>query len=192
MNHSPLKGHSAIKRHGIGLYIRGVSRLLVFREFSCFNVSSTCVSVSRKDSSSLEDDLRSRIKGILYCDMTQPNSLFPSMYPPFDAISSSLCLDVVPSGTLAGYQAAAKNITSLLRPGGSLVLVGTLGCHFYRFGQCQYPVIPMTPSNLKQIWTDIGFKVKVWKQYDMTEADLAVNQSSDSKGMFCMVAKKEK
>ncbi|XP_064610919.1 phenylethanolamine N-methyltransferase-like [Liolophura sinensis] len=142
-------------------------------------------------SSCLEDDLRSRIKGILHCDMTQPNPLFPSMFPPFDAISSSLCLDVVPSGTLVGYQAAAKNVTSLLRPGGWVVLVGSLGCNFYRFGNCRYPAIPMTSSNLKQIWTDIGFTIKVWKQYDMTEADMAVNQTSDSKGMFCMAAKKE-
>ncbi|XP_059587772.1 nicotinamide N-methyltransferase-like [Alligator mississippiensis] len=77
-----------------------------------------------------ERNLRGAIKHVLKCDVHESNPLDPVVLPPADCLVSSLCLEAACKDQ-SSYRAALRNISSLLKPGGHLVLSGDLGTSFY-------------------------------------------------------------
>lgn len=131
----------------------------------------------------LAGELRGKIRGILSCDMTQQNPLYPSIFPQFDVITSGFCLETVPS--TSAYREAAKNVAALLKPGGWMILAGLLSQSFYQFGQFKFPSLPLSTGDIQRIWSETGFTVEEWKQQEGNE-----NLRCDIEALFYMICRK--
>ncbi|XP_066270170.1 nicotinamide N-methyltransferase-like [Branchiostoma lanceolatum] len=81
---------------------------------------------------SRQDQLRSAIKDTVLCDVFQSNPLHPAVFEPFDAIMSAYCLESAcyDKGRPA-YAQAIRNISSLLKPGGHLILQTYIGVTYW-------------------------------------------------------------
>ncbi|KAL3871345.1 hypothetical protein ACJMK2_039352 [Sinanodonta woodiana] len=146
-------------------------------------------------SSSIEerqDELRRKIKNIVFCDVTKPNPVASTVVDGdlFDAITCSNCLEVA-SITLDEYAKSVRNLSSLLKPGGHLVLEGALEQTFYRVGDFSFKCTPINEDQLRDIFQKEGFEI-------LSLQDLNENYTphkdesnySDFKNAFAMVAKK--
>ncbi|CAH1265136.1 NNMT [Branchiostoma lanceolatum] len=95
------------------------------------------LSAMEGDSTTPEDiasRLRSAVKAVLPCDVTQPNPLAPQSLEPFDVVVSSLCVDSA-CKTREEYCACLGNVASLVKSGGDLILIGTVnGGNMYTVG----------------------------------------------------------
>lgn len=139
-----------------------------------------------------QEELRRKIRNIVFCDVTAPNPVASTAVDGviFDAITCSNCLEVA-SITLDNYAKSVRNLSSLLRPGGHLVLEGALEQTFYRVGELRFECTPINENQLRDIFQKEGFEI-------LSLQDLNENYSphkeesnySDFKNAFAMVAKK--
>ncbi|KAL3871348.1 hypothetical protein ACJMK2_039355 [Sinanodonta woodiana] len=139
-----------------------------------------------------QDELKRKIQNIVKCDVTQPNPVFstPVDGVVFDAITSSLCLETA-SVTLDEYAKSVQNISSLLKPGGHLVLVGVLDETFYTVGEFRFKSTCIGKDQLQDIWQKEGFKILSLKDFNDTCFSLKRGSDlSDFQNAFVMVAKK--
>ncbi|XP_063428297.1 indolethylamine N-methyltransferase-like isoform X1 [Mytilus trossulus] len=81
----------------------------------------------------LEATLRPKIKRVLPCDVYNQNPLDPIQLNQVDVICTSACLESACLDKDA-YHNAMKNVISLLKPGGKLILIGVLNCPQYTVG----------------------------------------------------------
>ncbi|KAL3871347.1 hypothetical protein ACJMK2_039354 [Sinanodonta woodiana] len=150
-----------------------------------------------KSSSSVEkrqDELKRKIQNIVKCDVTQPNPVLctPVDGVVYDAITSSLCLESA-SVTLDDYAKSVQNISSLLKPGGHLVLVGVLDETFYTVGEFRFKSTCISKDQLQDIWQKEWFKILSLKDFNDTCSSLKTGSDlSDFQNAFVMVAKKYK
>ncbi|XP_053308057.1 indolethylamine N-methyltransferase-like [Spea bombifrons] len=136
-----------------------------------------------------EEKLRAAIKKVLKCDVTKSNPLDPASIPPADGVISALCLETA-CQDLSSYQTALRNIGSLLRPGGHLVLIGVLGDSFYKVGQQRFSCLPLDEQKVQNAVVDAGFTVKKMEVFIIPDAASHAD-ITDSYGNFFLVAKKE-
>lgn len=133
--------------------------------------------------SATEDDLRGKIRAILSCDTSQQNPLYPSIFPQFDVVSSTFCLEAIFSAP--PYTDVIKNVATLLKPGGWMILYGVLNQNFYRFGKFKFPTVPISAGEIQKSWPENGFTIKEWREQDVEE-----NSLYDASATFGMVCRK--
>ncbi|XP_053125720.1 nicotinamide N-methyltransferase-like [Hemicordylus capensis] len=132
-----------------------------------------------------EEQVRRAITQVLKCDVTLPNPLAPLTLPPADCLLSSLCLEGA-CKDLSVYRSAVRNISSLLKPGGHLVLFGVLEETFYMVGQHQFSCLYLEQKDVEEAVREAGLRVQ-W----VKEARMQFSPSvSDLKGVFTLVAQK--
>ncbi|MEE6484741.1 hypothetical protein FKM82_014008 [Ascaphus truei] len=136
-----------------------------------------------------EEKLRRTIKQVLRCDVTKSNPLDPVVLPAADCLITALCLETA-CRDLGVYQRAIKNITTLLKPGGHLVIIGVLGNTFYKVGQQTFSCLPLDEQSVRNAVVDAGYSIKEIEVFPITyiasQAHIA-----DSYAYFFLVAKKE-
>ncbi|KAK3737775.1 hypothetical protein QZH41_012214 [Actinostola sp. cb2023] len=95
-----------------------------------------------------ESEVRDKIRAIVPCDIKAPNPLpipddLSTKYgPPFDVISTSLCLEAVVESEQE-YKDHVAFLAKMLRPGGYLMMQGVIEETFYTVGKKFY-VFPLT------------------------------------------------
>ncbi|XP_046352309.2 phenylethanolamine N-methyltransferase-like [Haliotis rufescens] len=131
--------------------------------------------------------LKDKIVGIFPLDLLQAEPLLPSLFPTFDIITSSLCIEVA-APDLAGYEIIARSVGKLLKEGGHIALFGVLGGSFYQVGSHTFYCLKISGEQVQDIWKRSGFKIVGWKQ----NASLGQHDTSlsDFEGVFHMVAQK--
>ncbi|XP_006039211.1 nicotinamide N-methyltransferase-like [Alligator sinensis] len=134
-----------------------------------------------------EGKLRGAIKRVLKCDVHKSNPLDPVVLPPADCLVSSLCLEAA-SKDQSSYRAALRNISSLLKPGGHLVLSGDLGSSFYMVGPKKFSCLALTEEFLREALNATGFTVETVEV--LSRADVAQHDICDFSGMYFIVAHK--
>ncbi|XP_054854575.1 nicotinamide N-methyltransferase-like [Eublepharis macularius] len=132
-----------------------------------------------------EEKVRRSIKRLLKCDVTQPNPLAPLSLPPADCLLSTYCLEVA-SKDLPAFRSALKNIGSLLKPGGHLILATTLEFNFFMIGQCRFGCLYLEQEDLEKALKEAGFDIE-W--LEATRISLPLS-SIDVKGLCIVVALK--
>uniref|UniRef100_A0A8D0GL68 Nicotinamide N-methyltransferase n=1 Tax=Sphenodon punctatus TaxID=8508 RepID=A0A8D0GL68_SPHPU len=141
----------------------------------------------REKSADKEEKLRKTVKRVLKCDVTQPNPLAPESLPQADCLLSTLCLEAA-CKDLATYHSAIKNITSLLKPGGHLVLLAVLEETYYMIGQCQFSCLYLEQEMIVEAVREAGYEVKC--------VEVILNQHSrtvtDAKGVCAVIAQKHR
>ncbi|XP_075765653.1 nicotinamide N-methyltransferase-like isoform X1 [Pelodiscus sinensis] len=134
-----------------------------------------------------EAKLRKTIKQVLKCDVHKSNPMDPIILPPADCLISSLCLEAA-SKDQNTYRLALKNISSLLKPGGHLVLSGDLGCSFYMVGPTRFSCLVLREEFLREALSETGFSIQ---EFEVLFKDNKVGDSSDYSGMYFILARKE-
>ena len=132
---------------------------------------------------------RLAIKEIVKCDVHKSNPLEPKVYEPFDAIVTSTCLECACPDT-ESYKKALMNITSLLKPGGTLILFGVLNDSFYTVGTKTFYTLNIDEEFIKAAVTETGCDVvcsRVIGNYQMDDTRI-----SDSEGVVHLRAIKHK
>lgn len=91
------------------------------------------------------------MKRILPVDVHQPQPLGAGSGAPLpaDALVSTFCLEAV-SPDLASFQRALGHVTSLLRPGGHLLLIGALEESWYLAGEARLAVVPLREEDVRE------------------------------------------
>ncbi|XP_035677097.1 nicotinamide N-methyltransferase-like [Branchiostoma floridae] len=119
--------------------------------------------------------LRTAVKAVLPCDVTQPNPLAPQSFEPFDVVVSCLCVDSA-CKTRVEYCACLGNMASLVKSGGGLILVGTLnGGTMYTVGkEIFYNVPDIDEDFLRDSLEKAGFEnVEIELQSSNLDVNLA-------------------
>ena len=100
------------------------------------------------------------MKRVLPIDVHKPQPLgTPSLVPlPADALVSAFCLEAV-SPDLTSFQRALHHITTLLRPGGHLLLIGALEESWYLAGEARLSVVPVSEEEVREGMKTIYFQL---------------------------------
>uniref|UniRef100_A0A8D0GNP0 Nicotinamide N-methyltransferase n=1 Tax=Sphenodon punctatus TaxID=8508 RepID=A0A8D0GNP0_SPHPU len=96
-----------------------------------------------------EAKLRKAIKQVLKCDVHKSNPVDPVVLPQADCLISVECFEAS-CADLDAYRAALKNVSSLLKLGGHLVLCGDLGCSFYMVGTKRFSCLVLREEFLRE------------------------------------------
>ncbi|XP_060106508.1 nicotinamide N-methyltransferase-like [Heteronotia binoei] len=131
------------------------------------------------------EKVRSSVKRVLKCDVTQPNPLAPLSLPPADCILSVYCLELA-SKDLPAFHSALKNIGSLLKPGGHLLLFTALESSFYMLGQCRFGCLYLEQKTIEEAVKEAGFDIE-WVDTTKLSFPMPV---LDSSGASFVVAQK--
>lgn len=129
--------------------------------------------------------MRRTIKQLLKCDVTQSEPLDPVSLPLVDCLHSSLCLEGA-CKDLPTFHSALKNISSLLKPGGHLVLFTILEETYYMVGQRPFSCLYLEQTSVEEAVKDAGFDIE-WVKECRIDFPLT---ATDAKGVCTIVAKK--
>lgn len=154
-----------VNRQELGLWLRG--------EPGCFDWSvysrHVCLIEGKGESwQEREKQLRTKVKRVLPIDVHQPQPLGAgSLAPlPADALVSTFCLEAV-SPDFASFQRALDHITTLLRPGGHLLLIGALEESWYLAGEARLVVVPVHEEEVRRALVCSGYEVRDLRTYTM-------------------------
>ncbi|XP_035674972.1 nicotinamide N-methyltransferase-like [Branchiostoma floridae] len=136
-----------------------------------FDWSSALKHVSGLEGTRWEErqgQLRRAIKDTVFCDVHNENPLHPAVFRPFDTIISTYCLEgACFNKGRSTYKKAVKNVCSLLKPGGYIILLSYIGVTYYlKDGK-------KDPDNLR---LDTDFVLK-----SLSEAGITVLEASEFK-----------
>ncbi|XP_029768761.1 nicotinamide N-methyltransferase-like [Terrapene carolina triunguis] len=106
-----------------------------------------------------EEKLRKKVKQVLKCDVSKSNILAPVSLPQADCLLSTLCLEAA-CKDLNSYRAALKNISSLLKPGGHLVMVIVLKETYYMVGQRRFSCLYLERESVEEALREAGYDVQ--------------------------------
>nr|AAA91779.1 phenylethanolamine N-methyltransferase [Rattus norvegicus] len=136
-----------------------------------------------------ERQLRARVKRVLPIDVHKPQPLGASGLAPLpaDALVSAFCLEAV-SPDLPSFRQALYHITTLLRPGGHLLLIGALEESWYLAGEARLSVVPVSEEEVREALVCSGYEVRDLRTYIMP-AHLRTGVD-DVKGIFFAWAQK--
>uniref|UniRef100_A0A8D0E893 Indolethylamine N-methyltransferase n=1 Tax=Salvator merianae TaxID=96440 RepID=A0A8D0E893_SALMN len=105
-----------------------------------------------------EAKLRKTIKQLLKCDVHQGNPVDPVTLSLADCVISSECLESA-CRDHESYRAALRNMSSLLKHGGHLVLAGVLQTTFYMVGPHRFSSLFLTEEFLREAISSTGFAI---------------------------------
>ncbi|XP_054853296.1 nicotinamide N-methyltransferase-like isoform X1 [Eublepharis macularius] len=136
-----------------------------------------------------EAKLRRTLKQVLDGDVLRSNPLEPVALPQADCLLDVECLEAA-CKDLSALRAALKNISSLLKLGGTLVSAGVLGCSFYMVGPRKFSFLVLTEEILRDALNTSGFAVVEFQE----EPRFAKNMFDvcDFSGKYFLIARKEK
>ncbi|KAM4691845.1 nicotinamide N-methyltransferase-like [Rhinophrynus dorsalis] len=118
-----------------------------------------------------EENLRRKVKQVLKYDITKSNPLDPVKIPKVDCLLSSYGLDAG-SKDLESCRSNLKNISSLLKVGGHLVLVGLFNASFYMVGKHKFHILNYDKPFVMKTLGDLGYKIR--------EPDVLDSKTGDS------------
>ncbi|XP_069496640.1 nicotinamide N-methyltransferase-like [Ambystoma mexicanum] len=136
-----------------------------------------------------EESMRGKIKMLIKCEANEDHPVAPKLPTQVDCILSTTFLEFMCTD-VDGFRKALKDMSSLVKIGGHLMLVLALGCTFMMCGTYKLPVLCLDEECVKAALTDVGCVIKESKN------NKRVNQTKyshiDYDSVFCFVACKEK
>lgn len=136
-----------------------------------------------------ENKLRSRIQKVLKCDVTKSDPLDATMAPPADCLVTALCLETA-CRDIDAYCQALRNITTLLKPGGHLVLIGVLGDSFYKVGEKTFFCLPLEEQTVRDAVTHAGYNIKDLEIYNIPDPTSCAHITDTYANIFLVAQKK--
>ncbi|KAK3743243.1 hypothetical protein QZH41_005617 [Actinostola sp. cb2023] len=141
-----------------------------------------------------ESEVRDKIRAIVPCDVKAanplqiPDNLSTKYGPPFDVVSTSLCLEAVVESEQE-YKDHVAFLAKMLRPGGYLMMHGVLEQTFYTVGEKFY-TFPLTREMVLDSMKDAGLKDVVIDLASSHFPDEAFNELplADLKDLFLIMS----
>lgn len=135
-----------------------------------------------------EDKLRKTLKRVVPCDVTKSNPLYPLVLPKADCVLTVGCLECACKDEVA-YGNVIKNLSSLLKVGGHLIIGSILGSTIFRCGDKQFTLINLSEQFLRKVVTDTGFVIEdlevLPREFDKPMFDICNHTS----GIFILARK---
>lgn len=120
------------------------------------------------------------------CDVTKSNPLEPNSLPPTDCVIVSSCL-ICASKNAEEFKTALKNVVSLIRPGGHLVITDYLGASYYLVGEAKFQVLSLDENIVREAVAESGCEIEEFTTFtDFVIPDEVFN----CKNSFCLLARK--
>ncbi|KAG9468540.1 indolethylamine N-methyltransferase-like [Eleutherodactylus coqui] len=136
-----------------------------------------------------ENKLRNCIQKVLKCDVTKSNPLDPIVIPAADCLTTALCLETACQDIDSYYQ-SLKNITTLLKPGGHLVLIGVLGNSFYKVGEKNFFSLTLDEETVRNAVIDAGYSIKDIEVYNIPNIASSAHITDTYANIFLVAQKK--
>ncbi|XP_062994942.1 nicotinamide N-methyltransferase-like [Elgaria multicarinata webbii] len=136
-----------------------------------------------------EAKLRKAVKQVLKCDIHQSNPMDPLTLPPADCVLSVECLEGACKDKNS-FRAALRNMSSLLKISGHLVLAGVLGCNFYMVGSRRFSSLNLTEEFMREAICANGFALVEFKV--QPRVSMEMSELSDFAATYFIIARKEK
>ncbi|XP_069470312.1 nicotinamide N-methyltransferase-like [Ambystoma mexicanum] len=114
---------------------------------------------NRVTGSEKQNMLQSKVKQVLNYNINKRNPFSPVVLPQADCLLLSHCLEVHALDK-EDFCSALKNASTLLKPGGDLIMVVALGATFYMGGQFKFPHLCFDSEFLKKMLTGHGYIVQ--------------------------------
>ncbi|XP_078496056.1 indolethylamine N-methyltransferase-like [Lissotriton helveticus] len=133
--------------------------------------------------------VQQKVKQICNCDMDRRDPLSPTVMPQADCLLLVHSVDFLAKDK-KNFCDGVKNLSSLLKCGGHLIVMTTLETTFYMVGDVKFPHLCIDEGFLRNALTDSGFVIvehhityrKVQRLYDIM----------DYKGVIIVKARKER
>ncbi|NXU57978.1 NNMT methyltransferase, partial [Turnix velox] len=106
-----------------------------------------------------EEMVRRKVKRVLKCDVTKANPTEPISLPPADCVLSTLCLEAA-CRDLATFRSALRNLATLAKPGGHLVLLTVLKETYYAFNNQVFSCLRLEKEEVEGAVEAAGFDVR--------------------------------
>ncbi|XP_066270172.1 indolethylamine N-methyltransferase-like [Branchiostoma lanceolatum] len=103
-----------------------------------------------------QKQLRQAIKAVVPCDVHKPNPIEPLQMEPFDVVMTLFCIENACTDRKS-YTVAVQNVSTLLKPGGTLILQTYIGASFYAVGGVRHPTVKLDVDFVLQTISDAGF-----------------------------------
>jgi len=138
--------------------------------------------------------LRQKVTGVMYVDVHQENPLTP-LDIQADVVFSHLVLEYVVSSRDL-YKKLFKNCTTLIKPGGFLVLQSATGASSYFVEDVKFPATNVDEAFLVECVAEAGLELVEYKEYRSSTGGVEYGQqetgdkNTDHNGMYSLVAKK--
>ncbi|KAM4015446.1 nicotinamide N-methyltransferase-like [Anomaloglossus baeobatrachus] len=133
-----------------------------------------------------EGKVRSALQHVLKCDLDKEDIMDPIVLPPADCIISFSLLDAI-SKDQDDYMRYLRKFSSLLKPGGHIILIGGLGMTYYTIGKHKFCAFNYYEDFARKALVEEGFII------DRCEVKMrtCVNDHIDHKGMIFIAAHRE-
>lgn len=129
--------------------------------------------------------MRRAVKQVLKCDVTQSQPLGAVSLPPADCLLSTLCLDAA-CPDLPAYRTALRNLSSLLKPGGYLVIVDALKSSYYMIGEQRFSSLCLGQEAVETSVREAGYTIKQFEVISQSYSPTTAN----NEGIFFLVGQK--
>ncbi|XP_078496403.1 nicotinamide N-methyltransferase-like [Lissotriton helveticus] len=120
--------------------------------------------------------VQQKIKQVYKCDIDRSDPLSPTVLPQADCLLLVFSLELFATDKKT-YCDGLKNLSSLLKCGGHLILMSSLEATFYMVGDVKFPYLFINEEFLRNVLTDAGYVIeehhiinrKVQCLYDVTD-----------------------
>lgn len=129
--------------------------------------------------------MRRAVKQVLKCDVTQSQPLGAVSLPLADCLLSTLCLDAA-CPDLPAFRAALRNLSSLLKPGGYLVIIDALKSNYYMVGEQRFPSVCLDREAVEAAVREAGYAIK---QFEVISQSYSPAMAKNE-GLFFVVGQK--
>ncbi|KAG8434462.1 hypothetical protein GDO86_012729 [Hymenochirus boettgeri] len=127
--------------------------------------------------------IKNKVK-LMRCDVTKSNPLEPHTLPQTDCVIAAGCL-ICACKTLDAFSNALKNIASLIRRGGHVIIIDYLGASYYLIGDAKMNLLSINENIVKREIIDAGFEIDEFK----VENDVSIpRETFDCKQVFFLLA----
>ncbi|XP_063813304.1 nicotinamide N-methyltransferase-like [Pseudophryne corroboree] len=134
-----------------------------------------------------EDMVRSKLKRVVKCDFEKTNPTDPVVLPKVDCAISIWALDII-SKDKATYLENLKKMSSLIKPGGYLILFGDINASYFKIDGHKYHVLTYDDIFLKTTLCDEGYSIDHYEDLEKNTTEDLV----DHEKIVFVVARKVK
>ncbi|NP_001079743.1 nicotinamide N-methyltransferase L homeolog [Xenopus laevis] len=127
------------------------------------------------------EKLKRTVKKSIKCDVTKSSPVAPLVLPRVDCIMTLGCLECA-CKDLDSYRNVLKNISSLLKVGGNLIITEILNCTSYLSGGKRFSCLSLNEPFMRSAITEAGFAIidleVIFRKYDKEQYNTCNHDSS--------------
>ncbi|KAG8453312.1 hypothetical protein GDO86_000087 [Hymenochirus boettgeri] len=132
-----------------------------------------------------EEKLRKTIKSVVKCDLSKESLVDTVLVPKADCLFTAWILDTV-SEDKTSYRQNLKKISSLIKPGGHLIMIADINTSWILVGGHKFHILSYDEDFFKNALKDEGYSIKF---YEIVERDECTDRSDYEKVVFVIACK---